>query len=332
MVNDTRNLVHGEALTWVSQANAMWDAIKDSGLVTKEDFWANNPYLTKVTRLYEEDFQLAKLTDESDLLFHAEGPGAGHESPRLDTVNWLGVRMERRLRELAQSLTPLVEADARVAARKLDLRLTGIAPGSLYMGIALAEIAASLPGMEASDLSLVQSIRSALQSIQVIPQFVTDVDVSSEIMDAFPDPALRDALIVAAFEIAPTGRKGIHTLEISAPRTSIRTGTLGQRERVVLREATSRPFMKERRRGSFVGQVREIDLDSSRFQLRGVEGVGTLRCVSKFDENLSKRVLGRTISVSGWYDVDRDGRPRLMEVSEYNIHPAQTQRRLPRDV
>lgn len=312
------------------QAHAAWASIKDSGLVSYEQFWSgSNPYVARLNRIYEEDFQLARLADESDLLFHAEGPGAGHESPRLETVNWLGVRMERRLRELAQSLTPLVETDARAAAQKLDLRLTGIAPGSLYMGIALADIVTSMPGMEESDLLLIQSIRSALQSIQIVPQFVTETEVSSEIMDALPDPALRDALIVAAFEIAPTGRKGIHTLEISAPRTSIQTGTLGQRERVVLREATAKPFMKERRRGTFVGEVREVDLDSRRFQLRGVERVGTLRCVSRFDENLSKRVLGRTISVTGWYDVDRDGRPRLMEVSEYKIHAAPKQRQLP---
>ncbi len=329
MVNDTRSLVHGEALAWMGQAHAMWEAIKDTGLVTKDEFWSSNPYLAKVTRLYEDDFQLAKLTDESDLLFHAEGPGAGHENPRLDTFNWLAARTERRLRELAQSLTPLVQADARAAAKTLDLRLTGIAPGSLYMGIAIGEIQASMAGLEGSDAALIQSIRDALQSIQVVPQFVTDTEVSDEIMDALPDPALRDAVMVAAYEIAPTGRKGIHTLEISAPRTSIKTGTLGQRERVVLKEATSRPFLKERRYGSFVGQVREIDLDSGRFQVRGIQGVGTLRCVSKFDENLSKRVLGQTITVTGNYDVDRDGRPRLMEVSEYKIHPPPTQEKIP---
>jgi len=330
MVTENRNYVHAEAMTWLRQAQSAWATIKDSGLVSYEQFWSSsNPYIARINRMYEEDFQLAKLADESDLLFHAEGPGAGHESPRLETVNWLGQRMERRLRELAQSLTPLVEPDARAASKKLDLRLTGIAPGSLYMGIAVAEIHSALSGFEASDSALTQSIRDALQSIQLVPQFVTDMDVSRDIFDALPDPALRDAVMVAAYEIAPTGRKGIHTLEISSPRTSIRNGTLGQRERVVLKEATSRPFMKEKRQGSFTGEVREVDLDSHRFQLRNVKGVGTLRCVSRFDENLTKRVLGRTLTVSGWYEMDRDGRPRLIDVMEYKLQPEQVQRKLP---
>jgi hypothetical protein len=239
------------------------------------------------------------------------------------------MRMERHLRDLVKALTPLVETDARAASKKFDLRLTGIAPGSLYMGLAIGSFQSSLDGMKESDNALMAAIRSALQSIQIVSGFVTDADVSHEIVEALPDPALRDAVMLTAYEISPTGRKGIKTLELSAPRTTIQAGRFSQHERTVLKKATERPVMKERKNGSFSGQVREIDLDSGRFQVRGIKGVGTLRCAARFDENLSKKVLGQTITVYGLYDSDRDGRPRLMEVSDFKIHPEQKQKSIP---
>ncbi|MDQ2139560.1 hypothetical protein RBI14_15450 [Alcaligenaceae bacterium B3P038] len=332
MVRDTRKIVHEEARAWLSQAQAAWGIIQSQGLMSEEEFWGDdNPYLSKVSRLYEEDFQLAKLTDESDLLLHAEGPGAMHENPSLGTVNWLSVRMEKRLRALVQAISPLAHQEARAAARAMDLRFNGIAPGSLYMGFSIGQLRSSLFGMEEADADALQAIRAALQSIPIVPQFVGENEVSDGLFEALPDPALRDAAMVAAYEISPTGHKGIHTLEISAPRTGTSVGVLGQRERVVLKEATTNPMMKARREGAFTGEVREVDLDSRRFQLRGVDGVGTLRCVSKFDEQLAKSVLGKTVTVEGQYDSDASGRPRLMTVWHYRIHQEARQNQIEDD-
>lgn len=325
MVTNNRTFVHAQAAAWLNQMNAAWTSIQERGLVSRDEFWSEkNPYFAKLTALYEEEFALAKLNDQSDLIVHAEGPGAGSGNPSLGTVNWLSTRMEKRLRALVQAILPMAADEAKAAARDLDLRFTGLAPGSLYMGFAVAELESSMPGMEESDAQTLRTVRRAVQSLPIVPQFVTDTLVEAGIMEALPDPALRDAAIVAAYEMSPTGHKGIHTVEISAPRSGTPTATLGQRERVVLREtALRKPMMGKRVAGSFVGDLRALDLDLGRATLRNVGGgVSSLRCVLKTPGS-AHRLLGHTVRVTGEYESSPDGRPRLMRVESIEAHQPQ---------
>jgi hypothetical protein len=80
-----------------------------------------------------------------------------------------------------------------------------------------------------------------------------------------------------------------------------------------LREALRKPISLKKRFGSFVGEVREVDLDSGRFHLKNIKGFGTLRCVMPgVSSELGQKILGNLISVSGDYECDDAGRPRLM--------------------
>ena len=59
------------------------------------------PTLAKIVEIAELHFPLAKVLDNSDLVLHAEGPGAGHAMPWLSALNW--VTSERGRRQVAIS-------------------------------------------------------------------------------------------------------------------------------------------------------------------------------------------------------------------------------------
>lgn len=317
MVTNNKAYVQKQAAVWMEQATVAWSYLEKTGQVSHEQFWGpSNPYLKKISELFENDFAVARLIDSSDLVIHAEGPGAIHHSPSLGAVNWLCSRMERRLRTLVESVLPMNERQARAVSRDLDLRLTGLAAGSLYLGFSVAPPQPRL-GFEAADEQAMSLVRDAVESLPLVPQFVTDTDVSPEIANALPDPALRDAAIVAAHDLAPTGRKGIHTVEINAPRSHAAGSVLGQRERVVLRDNMRSPLIGKRYRGSFVGDLRALDLDTGRASLRHVaDDINSIRCVFAKNITLAQKMYGRTVRVTGEYEAGKDGKPRLMKVFE----------------
>ena len=81
------------------------------------------------------------------------------------------------------------------------------------------------------------------------------------------------------------------------------------------------PKLFNKKHGSFVGKLRMIDLDKRVTHLREVEGIGTLRCVyapstyEKTSKSLGAQ-LDSYVRVSGNYESDRSGKPRLMLVDQ----------------
>jgi hypothetical protein len=295
--------------------------------------------------LYQDSMPLAGLMDKSDILFHAEGPGAQHHAAFSNAVAWLCEEVERRLRQLAVASLGLVGHAADAAEHDLRVLLNGMAPGSLWAGFSVdsaqrmasfstregavaVPAAQQLPELSVAMSDALASVRAAVRSLPNVPQFIGDERVSEEINDAFTDPLLRDATLIAAFHLAPTGRRGIHTLEMSAPRSSDPQSSLTNRERTVLRETTVRqPMLRATKSGTFVGQLREVDLDARRFQLRGVPNVGTLRCVlDAMNVDIARKHIGQGAKVTGSYEADKEGRPRLMRVD--TIEPFQIQKEL----
>lgn len=109
--------------------------------------------------------------------------------------------------------------------------------------------------------------------------------------------------------------------EISAPRSGGDMGTFTNRERVVLREsAVGSPMMLHTRTGTFVDELREVDLDSRRFHLRDVPAVGSVRCVlGNLNAETARKLIGHGVRVTGEYEADADGRPQLMRVETYQV-------------
>jgi hypothetical protein len=217
----------------------------------------------------------------------------------------------------------MTQRENKMAARHLDLRLTGLASGSLYAGFCL-EATHTDPAQTAiddeADRTTLEWLRSSMHALPVVPQFVEVDRLDRQIVEALPDPALRDAAILAAFELAPTGQRDIHTIHISAPlSTDSRAHSprpLGQKERVVLRHALkSEPVMLRARKGSFIGLLRAIDLDTDRVIVRNIsDELPALRGVLRNGAHTAKALLDKQVRVTGQFDSDADGRPRLMRI------------------
>lgn len=264
--------------------------------------------IDKIRKIAEESLPLAKLLDASDVVFHAEGPGASHDLPWLSSLNWITTSVERNLRKLSGSVLELFDKDGVALSRKLDFRLTGMAPGSIWVGTKLVPPSSD---MWEEDKELSGRLVSVMQDLPLAAAYIDDEEVFASIQEFMPDPAIRDASLSALLEFSPTGRKGIHTLGLSAKGHG--TARLSQRERVVLREALKKPLEGQYRHGSLIGEVREADLDKTRFHLKTSDGV--VRCVVKeMSAKMASKLIGQSVEVTGSYQVDKFGRPRLMYV------------------
>jgi hypothetical protein len=262
-----------------------------------------------VERLYTEEMPLAKILDSSDLVLHAEGPSTATDTPGLHAFNWLCGAAEKQIRTLARSIFDLSDINSKLFAKKLDLRFSGFAPGSIYAGFSLSPIDPVMGSSEPE--SVYETLRFAIRQLPTIPEFIGDESISSGISELMPDPALRDASLEALFKLSPTGRAGIHTIDISSPDANM--NPLTNRDRVVLRDALLKPMTKAKKFGRFVGEVRAIDLDSSRILLRNVDSIRTLRCViPEATGETGKTLLGSVVCIEGEYESDASGRPRLM--------------------
>lgn len=262
---------------------------------------------------------LARIMDASDLTVHAEGPALRESTPRLSAFNILASTAQRSLRTLSAGLFNLLERDAKTLMRLLDLRLTGMAPGSLYLGFALAPPDEDL--LPSSDEPVFESVRTAMRQLPTVSAFIGNEDISEGIDELLPDPAQRDNAIMALFQMSPTGRNGISSIDIASPTS--KRAQLSPRERVILKQAVTQPRMNERKHGTFVGDLLEIDLSKQRFHVRNVRNVGSLRCIAppSFDVVSARNALGEQVRVTGDYESDREGRPRLMAVTRIEAIP-----------
>ena len=308
---------------WVDKLHAKASIVHDQIMAAKEmqrlsgvdtsGITANNWRL--LDKLYAEELPFARLLDTSDILLHAEGPDASSALPTLRAVNWLCQTAEKQFKLLAKSTFDLSEADAHFLANKIDLRMTGFAPGSVYFGFSL-QAQASSELIDGETEPVFALIRNTISQLPEIPRFIDDEAINASIREEIPDSAIRDAMLNAAMHLSPTGRIGIHTVELSSPLTRRPPAGLSQRERVVIREALNRPKLVSPKKGSFTGQIREIDLDAKRFHLRSIKDCGSLRCIfpEHYKEQEFKGVLGAMVSVSGYYEENKDGKPRLLLV------------------
>ncbi len=272
-----------------------------------------------IEQSYLEDAPRGRLLTQSDLVMHAEGPGAAHHAPWLSALNWLSGTAERTLKALAANWFDLKNADGKALAKHLDLRLSGMATGSIWIGF---KIEPPSNDLIPRDEALIGELATRLSVLPDAAGFVGDDGIDAGINEAMPDPAERDVILDTLRRMAPTGRAGIHSVEIGARQSGY--ARLSQRERVVINEALKHPADKNMQHGRFVGHVREVDMDKTRLHLRGVNDIGSLRCIlPEMTKETIKSIIGETVSISGRYATDRSGKPRLLYVE--SIEPADRQ-------
>ena len=293
------------------------------------------PYLELLRRLYEDEFAFANLADSSDLVAKFTGPAVSRNNPSVTTLTGVFTDIRNQIRDIAKSIAGLTDTHRLKWPAKLDPHLSGLARGSLIIGVSIPEPVyadvhgqTSVPG--ASE-QIYESVRAAVQSLPVVAQYVEKDHISEGIREAFPDPAVRDTVMVAAGKIGSiwTPRGLIQSLFLARKIQYGEPAKLTPQSRRILNQSLSKP-VRSSTHGSYVGIVREIDLDAYRFEIRRVQGVGAIRCVyGANQQELVRKILDSVIEVSGYFESSKNRIPRLISVSSIEVlRPAPEQLRV----
>lgn len=283
-----------------------------------------HPILNLLNRMYSDEFELAKLLDQSDIVLHAEGTSVHNENPRLDILTWLFDLANKQFQNLIQNTLSI---DNLSYKDSLNIELTGLAHGSIYAGFKVAEQQLE-PMLFANDNAQTSAILDGLHNLTSVPKFIGKTGISPDITERIPDAWQRDIALMAALNFSPSGRNGVHTIEMFSPQEpDSERATLNLETRVVLREvAVKKPVMTATtKHGTFIGDLREIDLDKRRITIRNVsEQKFSVRCAfSNAHVQTAKEALAseRKVKVTGKYEEDKSGKPRMMSIE--TIEPAE---------
>lgn len=300
----------------IDAAKKLYESMGEDTSVLMTD---DSMYMSMLFDLYNNEYQLARLLDTSDLIVHAEGPAAVDSAPNAGVVKWLIESVNDNMRKLVQGAMHLTAPQMK----DFSLQMTGLAPGSIYAGFAIK-------GGDRSDLflrnqSIKSEAKSVIQSFLTVPQFVVNSRLNPEISEAIIDPVIRDSAIMAAYKVSPTGRMGINSLEFTSPDSpSSPAAEFSTASRSVLKTAATLPQLSKRRQhyGSFIGDLRGIDLDQTRLDLRNIDSdeISTLRCfLATLDPQKAKQWIGKRVKVTGNYEALDDGMPRLMRIDTVEV-------------
>ena len=237
--------------------------------------------------------------------------------------------LERRQRQACRAIAGMETSSKVRWPADLDPQLAGVTHGSLVVGMRVprpgdlgADGQAQLPGVTNE---LYSAVRSAVQSLPTIPRLIQHGEVSEAIYDHFPDPAVRDTVMVAARRLAPSAQyKAINALFLNAPQDAEAPGVvqpLTRQSRVILSSCLDSPS-RQRFKGSgvFEGLVREVDLDARRFEIRGIGSSRGIRCIYEpHYDALVRDLLDAAVRVKGSYEAAPDQQPRLVRVEEISI-------------
>jgi hypothetical protein len=289
------------------------------------------PYVELLKSMYAEDYPLARAIEESDLLIRLEGPAISRDNPRVSIISGVFTNVRAQVGKVAKSIAQLSE-NVRGLPQEMDLGLSAFARGSLILGFTVpsaAEVADARDGQETlfgDQDPYFLAARAAIRTIGLVTKHVTEGGAFEELANIVPDPKVRDTALSAVKELAPSGRlginsvrlsgKGIADLDLTLPlTTSIREAVRKRIEHPIAVTTTEPPV-------TIIGDVREIDLDAQRFELRHVENleINDVRCtyLEQADEE-AKQWLNNRVRVVGIVERDAAGKARLLETTSIEI-------------
>lgn len=276
------------------------------------------PYYELLQDLYEEDFPVIRAIETSDLLLRFKGPAVDSGYPKVSLLAVVFSDVRGQVGRIAKSIAGL-RGTPRLP-KELDVNLAALARGSLYMGFTLP-----LPEDEAEfgtaplfdDEQLYEAAREAVRVLGVVTKSVSQGSSFEEIKDIVSDPVVRDTTLSAIENLSPSGRKGIDSVQVGVRgEPDMEAKVLTPATRAKVREWLEAPI-RGQSFGEFEGIVREIDLDSRRFELRKIEGgtVDQIRCTySANQEDAAREWLDKPMRISGTVELDLEGQPRMLEV------------------
>jgi hypothetical protein len=280
------------------------------------------PWYDQLSELYTEELPIAHLKDNSDILVRALGVSATHDAPMLSAVTFVADNVKKNLSLLSKSVSPMLK---NLPTNKLPWVFNGFARGSIMMGFSLQKPTEELDKIYSADFY--ETLSKTAQSIAFVPQFIDESSISHAIANTISDPAMRDTVLVAAHNLSPTASTGLHTIEVGS-----RTGGFGEltaKSRIVLAQEIKRPLLLNKKRGTFTGVLDAADLGAGRAVLRNIinaTDVNAIRCLMpKPLKDSVKNYFGELVTITGEYETDITGKPRLFTVDaiEPSKHPQQ---------
>jgi hypothetical protein len=262
-----------------------------------------DPYRDLVEALYERDMPLAKLVDSSDLLLHVHGSAASGPSPKVSFLARLLTRTRDQVTGLAKEIAGVT---ALRVPPSLDMSFASVPGGSLFIGFS------------ADSASEGDSTRKAIRKIAEASVAVSESRSAKDLALTIEDPAARDMAIAAVRHLSPSGQMGISEIEILgkqvAHHTSLTIDTRRQARGIMVQRVSEEAPV------TFVGTVREVDLDASRFEIRNVEGqADDVRCAHELDEVEVKRFVDKRVRVKGVPEYGARKVVRLLWVDEVEL-------------
>ncbi len=170
-----------------------------------------------------------------------------------------------------------------------DLRLVGLAPGSVQIGL-------RLPATGAAEAKRDVAEEALAQYLDVITWAAADED--RDIDALIPDMQRRKILLNAVKPLLPPKRGGVDFIELHGRRVGQRPVRLTRQTHQRLDDALDRLVMD--RIETRTGVLREIDLDERTFLLRHGDDPAQIRC--SFPDELyevAKEAFDRPVRVSG---------------------------------
>ena len=286
---------------------------------------ACSSYYRMLDEIYEKDMPIARAVDRSDLLLHLDGEGLQTENPRLSLITGIMGDVRKQVGTMIKTLVSSLN-EAVDLPREIDLGLSSFARGSLYLGFSLPEPAPGYIALEGDPL--LTASHQALSTLGAVTRHINEPNAYELIRQEFADPKLRDAALSAVGQLAPSGRRGVSTMEIGGRAVqkgawSMLTPQTRQQVRAWLEQPVLGNEVVELR-----GRVRAIDLDLRRFDLRRIDGgdLPDLRCIypASFDVP-AKKWLDATVVVRGQVETYQ-GAARLLQlqrVEEIAAPPAE---------
>lgn len=307
-------MIHEEIATWRARAQELgFDAD-----VACARFYAI------LDEIYSDDLPLAKAKDNSDLLLHIEGR-AVEEAPRISLVSGLFNNVKTQVRDLTKAIAGIVP-DQRVTVHDIDLGLSGLAKGSLFIGfkVPLPRETKGHKNLLGVQDPIYLATKDALRIINTVSHAIEVSDEEKAIRsvaEVVDDPKVRDAALVAVRRISPSGKHGVSSIGVTSSSEGRGPANLTPELRSQIGKMLLRPVVS-RETVQFEGVVREIDLDAKRFELRGIEDfkIQDIRCVYSRVENIQPRkLLDARVRVRGLVERRSDETPRLLAVDRIEV-------------
>lgn len=302
-IHHKAEIIHGQIAWWMNQPGID---------ITK----ACAPYYALLSQIYSEDLPFARVMDDSDIVFRMNGPSVDRASPTMAAVTNVFKEIREQIGKVTRSIIGLSDIE-NAKTGSIDLALSGLARGSLVIGVKIANPTQPAKGESFSvfgdDEPLTLAVRSAVRQIAVVTRYLSEDGIDPAVAEVIRDPAIRDTVMMAAHHLSPSGRTGIDKVQIFSSEQVENGNVMTAKIRRAIASTVKRPVHSQDS-AEFIGTIREIDLDARRFEVRGVKDTGSIRCYYS-DENKDHAdgYLNQRVKVIGL--VERlNGKPRLMQV------------------